>query len=920
MRLLRKTNIDLMKPLCFGIDVNTEWYTTPVTVREAVLARVLGDSTPFTSETSKWLVTTSKDIELEDFHVSLCLRVYGLVKTRLKNLNSSSNSQSSISEVKRIPAELDCKELQRTGSGFSVFVRFLLACVHMFVSTSKWLAILSGAASEVERELWYSLKGVPEPFGSAILVSLLLFFKVCWYIKNTWITFILMYQRPALKRIVRLALRGSTRELFRNSIIAELPEKTVTGFASYSMSSDITLDIFDGSLEQRPSTDPAATCNYCNSRLQTRVDRRGTEQIKTTYHYLASDENVRIPDHKDVIESNRTLRHRYDRYGRVSSGQLNLGTTEIGFNYHYRKAPKHNSDILRAVYQQSDSTTSPRLTVFWSVPGQGRPMEDDLAIPSERVTSVVKEVGGRRFVTTFTYEHKRDPRNTTVLEQDGQQTLGVEPPRLFDGEDRLLQKPTHLSFDSDDLFLHHQPGHMRRLLSSISPNQGLFAKVCSRITSSLPFAKSYWKRHIVYQRIPTWRLRAQLWTIWLKTNDLDAVTSCWIDELIIRQEPLLRRYWRLRNTGRLRLAKEALDKDSDEIVSAIEMPFEVSQTCVLPIKPADLYTMGLGKDATQITNRPQDCYKDTRDRISVIFNDVGCWPDAPGGVSNCRRDLVNGHKTIRNHVLAESAHDYGISRFQLEMNVQSLKALPLWGLDFKTAQHGIIDNLLQSQVDEKIEDTYARQDIVDIFIPALQKFVKGSRTKHASREELLDFSSALLTMSTYFEKKDYNKTWRSKEVEMAWVEAWLYRYSDPNILDPSELFEIERPSMEDFRDALALYMSYFMIYSVQIPETEDCPRVFQSTHHGISSLFGMVLKYRRGTTFALWDHAILWRECCLNISPAQCVLPISVQAMLLSGIGLAARLAYLHADVLLPCTSVFNPYVYLLHFSFSNFY
>jgi len=261
--------------------------------------------------------------------------------------------------------------------------------------------------------------------------------------------------------------------------------------------------------------------------------------------------------------------------------------------------------------------------------------------------------------------------------------------------------------------------------------------------------------------------------------------------------------------------------------------------------------MGLGKDATQITNRPQDCYKDTNDRISVIFNNVGCWPDAPGGVSNCRRDLVNGHKTIRNHVLAESAHDYSISRFQLEMNVQSLKALPLWGLDFKTAQHGIIDNLLQSQVDEKIEDTYARQDIIDIFIPTLQKFVKGSRTKHATREQLLDFSSALLTMSTYFEKKDYNKTWRSKEVEMAWVEAWLHSYNDPNILDASELFELERPSMEDFRDALALYMSYFMIYSIQTPETEDCPRVFQSTHHGISSLFGMVLKYRRGTTFAL---------------------------------------------------------------------
>lgn len=256
-------------------------------------------------------------------------------------------------------------------------------------------------------------------------------------------------------------------------------------------------------------------------------------------------------------------------------------------------------------------------------------------------------------------------------------------------------------------------------------------------------------------------------------------------------------------------------------------------------------------------------------------------------------------------MLAESAHDYGISRFQLERNVQSLKALPLWGLDFKTAQHGIIDNLLQSQVDEKINDTYAKQDIVQIFIPALWMFVKGSRTKHASRKQLLAFSNAMLTMAAYFEKKDYNKTWRSKEVEMAWVQAWLHPYHDSNILDPSELFELERPSMEDFRDSLALYMSYFMIYSVKIPD--ECPKVFQSTHHGISSLFGMVLKHKNGSTFGLWDHAILWRECCLNISTAQCLLPIAVQAQLLAGIGLAAKLAYLHVDILLPCTSVFNP-------------
>lgn len=110
--------------------------------------------------------------------------------------------------------------------------------------------------------------------------------------------------------------------------------------------------------------------------------------------------------------------------------------------------------------------------------------------------------------------------------------------------------------------------------------------------------------------------------------------------------------------------------------------------------------------------------------------------------------------------------------------------------------------------------------------------------------------------------------------------------------------------MSDFREALGIYLAYFFIFSVKIPER--CPRVFQSTHHGISSLFSMILRYRRGVTFGIWDHAILWRECCLSISPAQCELPISVQPMLLYGIGLATRLAYFHADVIMPCTSLFN--------------
>lgn len=211
------------------------------------------------------------------------------------------------------------------------------------------------------------------------------------------------------------------------------------------------------------------------------------------------------------------------------------------------------------------------------------------------------------------------------------------------------------------------------------------------------------------------------------------------------------------------------------------------------------------------------------------------------------------------------------------------------GLDGKTAYHGLIDNMLQTQVDDKIRDTDVQRDVVAVFVPLLRDFVRDARTKSYSRADLVRYTNVILTMSKYYEHKDYNRTWGSRAVEDAWAEAWLTPYDDANVTDPSEHFDIQRPSMIDFRDALGIYLAYFFIFAVRIPD--DCPRVFQSTYHGISSLLSMILKYRRGVTFGIWDHAILWRESCLNISPAQCELSIPVQSMLLAGIRLASRLS-----------------------------
>lgn len=886
----RRTNLELMRHLCLGLAVDSQWEAIPRAGRQAILNRITLDPVATSEEFSQWISESCVDVQTVDFHVNLTLLIFQKSRERIKAMCHFPSQ--GVSPINR-PPDLIPVCINRTRAPVSLLQHWLRVAATIPLAFVKWTSVISGGVSDIERELWYSLQGLY--FRNYILRILLGLWRLCWHLRNLWLYALLVYHRPSLVSITRLAQKGTRRKIVNNSVIVEFPRKTVTGFTSNDDAGSMVLEVFDGLIKEAPEgKSPMFTALYDEKfRLKSRLDN---DTITSTYHYSPTGRQ-RWPLSKEVVHDDFRTVGFYDKYGRIARGTLTLRNAEFAFQYHYKASPKGNADVLRADFKQIEPGSDNMLSVFWGVP-----LRNDFDVynwvPSEKICRIIKVVDGKTYITEAEYQHKRDPFITTFFEEEnGQKTAIAKPPRAFADEALLLARPNNLSFDSDDLLIYHKLFQIKNLRSH-SLNRHPLSRLL--FTSWL----TWWGKR-VYRPVPTWRIRTELWTIWLKTGNLDAVTACWIDELVLREEPLLRDYWRARDKGHLHEAKAALDQSIDQVVSAIEIETDVSEVCLLPIRTTDLYTMGLGKDATQVTSRPEDCYRDTAERISVIFNDIGCWPEAPGGVSNCRRDLVNGHSTIRNHVLAECANDFGIPRFQIEKNVQSLKLLPLWGLDGKNAHHGLIDNLLQSQVDEKVRDTDVQRDIVGIFVPLLKDFVKGARTRRYSRADLIKYSNVMLSMSKYYEHKDYSRTWESKAVEDAWVEAWLTPYNDPSIMDPTKCFDIERPSMSDFREALAIYLAYFFIFSVKIPD--ECPRVFQSTHHGISSLFGMILKYRRGVTFGIWDHAILWRECCLNISPAQCELPISVQSMLLSGIGLATRLAYFHADVVMPCTSLFNP-------------
>lgn len=895
-----KTNAELMRHLCLDLDVDAKWGVIPAPAREAILCRILGETVPMAPEFIEWLEDQKVDMGACDFNMRLCLSISHESQLTLGTLAYLSDDAPRITN--HIEPDLMCVPMNE-GRAYQNWVTRAGSWIRRFcLGTVRWIAVVCGADSNIERELWYKLRHTY--LRTVIITVVLAIWNLCHIARNSWVFAILIYHRPAIANIARLARKGAARAINGNSIVVELSRSAITGFASENDEGMMVLNIFDGILTEPPANkEPTCQALYDSKfRLQRRVKKEAKGTATSTYRYHEPNSDHRWPTQKVETSESRTMTGYYDKHGRICVGTLRLGRTEFSFRYYYKATPKGSSDILRADYEIIGSDTHDGIYAYWGEPTRASSKEYNW-VPSERLCRIVRKVDGKTYITTLEYQHRRDPTSVTVIEGDTGTTAIAEPPKVCNEEAQLLQRPKDHVFHSDDLLIYHgmfQLNRMRKAAKSAGPANN------TPFLSSLKLTSLFsWHGRIVYRRAPTWRVRTELWSHWLKTGNLDAITACWMDEDILRQEPLLREYWKLRDRGRLTEARAALDRNINQIFAAIEIETAVSEVCLLPIKTSDLYAMGLGNDATQVTTRPEDCYRDTKDRISVIFTDIGCWPEAPGGVSNCRRDLVNGHSTIRNHVLAESANEYGIPRFQIEKNVQSLKLLPLWGLDGRSAHHGIIDNYLQSQVDEKIENTDDKYDIEQTFVPLLKAFVKGARSTRCSREELINYSNVILSISKYFEYKDYNRTWESPEVERAWVEAWMTHYDEENVNNVSDFFEIERPSLSDLREALGIYKAYFFVFAVKIPD--DCPRVFQSTHHGIGSLFGMILKYRKGSTFCIWDHAILWRECCLNISPAQCALPIPVQSVLLAGIGLATRLAYMHADVIMPCTSLYNP-------------
>ena len=460
----------------------------------------------------------------------------------------------------------------------------------------------------------------------------------------------------------------------------------------------------------------------------------------------------------------------YNNKGHIESGSYISHGNLVRFKYHYRKNAKYDDELLRAEFVLPHMSAN----VSWCAPPVRHAEKMERWIPTPRVHEATFVQGADVYECSWLYDHKFHPTITTKLNGESVDT----PDMIRHDWLGVLKKPTRCTFADEN-----------PLLAFKMPTSNFISRLC--------------RTNVKRQEISTSRARSQLWKTWKKRNDLDGVVIRWVDEELIRKEALLRPYWRRRDRGSLVKAEDYLALHADAIMASSDLTSDISAWTPLAIRMSDLFSFGQGGDAVIFT-RTKALQRDTDQNLHVIAVDTGTWPNEGGGVSACRRDLINNLRTIKWHMVVESANDFGLPKHQTEENVESLKVIPLWGLDFMHPNHGMFTNKLDSEVDHLVKAATIT-DIETNFIPTLTALVRGARAITMTSADVKQATRALVNLNTYFQdSRHWKEVWTSDVVKNTWRNLWLAD-DMPNAQPPSEWFRTELPTLGHFDTALELW-------------------------------------------------------------------------------------------------------------------
>jgi hypothetical protein len=904
---------ELLRYLCYGLPCETKWDTMPLEIRRLLLHRCLGEPTTITDLQMEWLeehLPAERGCLLEtrltrfDLGAILSVHKFNYFKKQLSKPESEKKLITNVSEdfqwLKKAH-NIDARQ----GIASRVYDVLKVPFSMAYHTLGKWLkfAVIAPIGDpEYQRELNCVLNQTNFLVRMPIRYSYTALWIYARRIQAWFLPWFLFNGRKDLKDLWK-SLKGTVITMKSGRLTIKSYDKTTTAFIRKGGNGTFKLFYYNGIHDVEPQDGKIfAVSTYSRDfRLTSREDfQDGVSVNEYVYEYpakrkrnrdtkLSKVENTRIPLSRICVRGdNQSASFQYNHKGFIESGSYVRHGNLVRFKYHYRKNAKFDDELLRAEF------VLPHLScnVSWAAPPIRHPEKPERWIPHSRVQEATFVQGSDVYECVWVYNHQYHPVINTKLNG-----YPVETPEMIRHDWLgLLKKPTGCSFLEDN-----------PLLSFTSIQTGLLGQWITPFNTKLLPASTAQKR-------------SQLWKIWKQRSDIDGVVIRWLDERLLRQDTLLKPYWRRRDRAALIKAEDYLALHADTIMASAELSNDISAWTPLAIRLSDLFSFGQGGDAVVYT-RTKTLQPDTEDTLHVIASDHGTWPNEGGGVSACRRDLINNLRTIRWNMVVESATDFGLPKHQTQENVESLKVIPLWGLDvssygrlkilyqtncpqFMHPVHGMFFNKLDSEVDHLIRDA-TRDDITRNFIPTLTALVKGARAVILSDADVKQATRAFVNLNTYFQdSRHWKEVWESDTVKDAWRHLWL---ADdlPNTKPPSDWFDTERPTLGHLDSALDLWFRYLFIFSIPIPER--IPTVFQASHHSVSAAYGIVCKIKRNCVLQIWDHAISWRETNLYLSSALCTLPPFIRNSLLGLMRLTSMLILHHADYILPCKFMLCP-------------
>ncbi|KAL4874591.1 hypothetical protein BJY04DRAFT_11897 [Aspergillus karnatakaensis] len=875
-----------LRHLLLGIDCDLEWDNLPASARSFLLRRCSGKPGRVTSDELSWL---QGRVGAEDLQgVGAYVARYNLGVAMSLTVNYYAQRWMEHEEYPDYPVFMDTTFEKPINSllpppiganlKFVDALSLSLSRIHHSAKMClKFLVICLVADPQYQRELEYMLRGQPLIFLWPITILLNGIWSFCKLLQRILIPFVLLHGREKIQEVYK-STKGWKTILEKDRVIIESLEGLTTCFTRAQAEGTTLLYQYSGNHthEPRDQKQLLAINTYTDKLVLRRHEEYKGGKLLNDYSYeYAETGNTKarqLPIQRQCTAGELEGQVvQYNDSGYIVSGSAMQGVNPMEFKYRFRKNAKFDDELLRAEY------TFPhiQIKVAWCMPPPNRPEREDKWIPYPRVSQATFIQGADTHHAKWTYDHKFHPIIATTLNG-----VEVPTPAMID-EDwfHVLEKPTKSSF------LHDNPLYFFRSIKTNFVTRMLGLNVQTR-------------------PIPTSRARTHLWKSWKGSKDFDAVTTTWLDELLLRSDRVLRPYWRNRDFGRLDAAGDYLDGQVDTILARVDIDPDISSWTPMAFKISDLYSYGMGGDARINTRTLSTQLQDTDTQLHVLAMDTATWPNEPGGVSACRRDMVNDLKGIRWHILSENANDYGVPKFQIERNVQSLTVLPQWGLDFLNPTHGVFQNTLDSAVVERSQDT-RKEDIKKHFIPILTKLVRCARTTNLKRHHIEEATNALVDLNTYFESgRSWNDVWMSDTVKNAWRELWLSDDVD-DTTPVSKWWNAEHPSLQQLDTALDMWHRYLFIFSIPVPER--IPDVFQVSHHFTGATYGVLCKAKRKCALHVWDHCVSFREMTTFLSAAVSFDSSFVNTSLISLGHLACVLIEHHADVVLPCAEYFNP-------------